>query len=326
MVGSARTVSITTDAPMMPVAAARIVPISVTASARPPGTTRSIFCRLINRSSAMRVRSITSPMKMNIGAATSTGFSMMPPKMRLGMSVSCAKRISPDISARPPKISVTPIRTTPTGNDEKSPAISARNIRPGRISISMSISARPRIEGHGRGRVVAVERIVQEVGPRQCHADAQRDRQGAKRRQHRRQRNGRLDDPAIGQAHAAHRAFVADKGALGEVVAEPEQEHAERKDEEDDGPEFQMQAEAVGHAMNEDVDPHMGVAHVGIAETQDGDGAVQVPFEVGDHERAGVEEPPPDHVIHDHRRQQQQHEARQPREQVAGQGNDVPDA
>jgi hypothetical protein len=43
-------------------------------------------------------------------------------------------------------------------------------------------------------------------------------------------------------------------------------------------------------------------------------------------ERAGVEKPPPDHVIHDHRRQQQQHEARQPREQVAGQGNDMSDA
>jgi hypothetical protein len=43
-----------------------------------------------------------------------------------------------------------------------------------------------------------------------------------------------------------------------------------------------MQAEAVGHAVNEDVDPHMGVAHIGIAETQDRDGAMQVPFEVGD--------------------------------------------
>jgi hypothetical protein len=39
-----------------------------------------------------------------------------------------------------------------------------------------------------------------------------------------------------------------------------------------------MQAEAVGHAMDEDVDAHMGVAHIGIAETQDGDGAVQVPL------------------------------------------------
>jgi hypothetical protein len=48
------------------------------------------------------------------------------------------------------------------------------------MSISVSISARPRIEGHGRGRIIAVERIVQQVGPGQCHADAQRDRQGAK--------------------------------------------------------------------------------------------------------------------------------------------------
>ena len=45
MTGSAIRLIITTEAPMMPVVAARIVPITVTASASPPGVRRSRTCR-----------------------------------------------------------------------------------------------------------------------------------------------------------------------------------------------------------------------------------------------------------------------------------------
>ena len=42
----------TTDAPIIPVVAAMIVPMSVTDSARPPGTRRSSPCRQLRRSRA----------------------------------------------------------------------------------------------------------------------------------------------------------------------------------------------------------------------------------------------------------------------------------
>ena len=45
MTGSAIRLIITTEAPMMPVVAARMVPITVTASASPPGVRRSRICR-----------------------------------------------------------------------------------------------------------------------------------------------------------------------------------------------------------------------------------------------------------------------------------------
>ena len=54
MEASASRVIITTEAPMLPVVAARIVPITVTDSARPPGTLRSRICRICSSSSATR--------------------------------------------------------------------------------------------------------------------------------------------------------------------------------------------------------------------------------------------------------------------------------
>ena len=54
MVGSAMSVSITTEAPTMPVVAAMIVPISVTDMASPPGMPRVRICRHCSRSLATR--------------------------------------------------------------------------------------------------------------------------------------------------------------------------------------------------------------------------------------------------------------------------------
>jgi hypothetical protein len=59
--GKASSVSITTVAPTIPVVAAMIVPISVTESARPPGTRRNNTCRQRSRSSPIPLRSNTSP-------------------------------------------------------------------------------------------------------------------------------------------------------------------------------------------------------------------------------------------------------------------------
>ena len=69
---------------MMPVVAARMVPINVTASARPPGTRRSNTCRQLSRSRATPDFSSMVPMKMNMGIAVRMRFSAIPPKMRPG--------------------------------------------------------------------------------------------------------------------------------------------------------------------------------------------------------------------------------------------------
>ena len=71
-----------TEAPMIPVIAARMVPMMVTASANAPGTRLRITCTQYNRSLAMPLRSIITPMKMNAGTATSTRFSAAWPQIR----------------------------------------------------------------------------------------------------------------------------------------------------------------------------------------------------------------------------------------------------
>ena len=76
---------------MMPVVAARMVPIMVTARARPPGTRRNRTCRQFRRSRATPDRSSMVPMKMNIGIAVRIRFSAMDPKMRDGMAPNCGQ-------------------------------------------------------------------------------------------------------------------------------------------------------------------------------------------------------------------------------------------
>ncbi len=82
MAGSAISVSMTTEAPTMPVVAAMIVPISVTDIARPPGIRRVSTCRHFSNSVATPLRSSTVPMKMNMGIATSTWLAATPPQIR----------------------------------------------------------------------------------------------------------------------------------------------------------------------------------------------------------------------------------------------------
>ena len=82
MVGSASAVIIVTDAPMIPVIAARMVPMMVTARASAPGTRFRITCTQYSRSLATPLRSIMTPMKTNAGIATSTRFSAACPQMR----------------------------------------------------------------------------------------------------------------------------------------------------------------------------------------------------------------------------------------------------
>ena len=71
MTGKASSVIMITDAPTMPVVAARIVPSRVTEMARPPGRRRSRTCRQNSKSVAMPLRSSIVPMKMNIGRVSS---------------------------------------------------------------------------------------------------------------------------------------------------------------------------------------------------------------------------------------------------------------
>jgi len=131
-VGMASMVNMTTEVPIMPVAAASMVPIHTTASARPPGTARNNRCRVINRSPASQVFSMIMPIKMNIGAATRTPFSIVPEKIRLGKKVACTTHLSPVHSARSPKIRLMPISITATGAPENSAGIRHRNMALGR--------------------------------------------------------------------------------------------------------------------------------------------------------------------------------------------------
>ena len=71
-----------TEAPMMPVIAARIVPMMVTASARAPGTRLSSTWTVYSRSLAIPLRSIMMPMNTNAGMETRTRFSAAWPQIR----------------------------------------------------------------------------------------------------------------------------------------------------------------------------------------------------------------------------------------------------
>ena len=60
-----------TEAPTMPVAAAKIVATNITARNREPRTPASSFCTLSNRRSMRLACSIMMPMKTNSGTAAS---------------------------------------------------------------------------------------------------------------------------------------------------------------------------------------------------------------------------------------------------------------
>ena len=76
MAGRLKSPSSTTEAPMMPVDAARMMPMVVTVTARPPRTLPKRFCMECIIFSAMPERSSIRPMKINIGRATRTQLSM----------------------------------------------------------------------------------------------------------------------------------------------------------------------------------------------------------------------------------------------------------
>ena len=133
MVGSASSVIITTEAPMMPVVAAMIVPITVTERARPPGTRRSMTCRICSRSAATRERSSIVPMKMKQGIATRTGFCTAPldpspPQIRGRMMKNSRKSIRSNPMPRKPKSSAIPPSAMATGMPVKSMSARARNM------------------------------------------------------------------------------------------------------------------------------------------------------------------------------------------------------
>ena len=66
----------TTDAPMMPVEAASSTPMMVTVMARPPRTGPKRRANPVSRLRAIPERSSRMPMKMNMGSATITQFSI----------------------------------------------------------------------------------------------------------------------------------------------------------------------------------------------------------------------------------------------------------
>ena len=129
--GSAIRLIITTEAPMMPVVAARIVPMTVTASASPPGVRRRSTCRQCSRSAATPALSSIVPMKMNIGIATSTRLSAIPQILSTRLNSSTCEKTSKYMPTKP-KASPTPPSTKPTGNPVNSRIARAANMRIGK--------------------------------------------------------------------------------------------------------------------------------------------------------------------------------------------------
>ena len=78
MIGREMVASSTTEAPTMPVEAASRMPISTTAMASPPLTRPRVSANDRISFSASPDWSSISPMKTNIGKATSTAFSIVP--------------------------------------------------------------------------------------------------------------------------------------------------------------------------------------------------------------------------------------------------------
>ena len=72
----------TTAAPTVPIGAARMVPITMTATASAPGTRFSRTSVAFSMSAAEPDRSRIDPMKMNMGIEASTGSAATPPHMR----------------------------------------------------------------------------------------------------------------------------------------------------------------------------------------------------------------------------------------------------
>ena len=115
MTGNASRVIITTEAPMMPVVAAMMVPMMVTDSAKPPGVRRSRTCRQCSRSLATPDRSSIVPMKMNIGTATRIKLSAAVPQRRETMLKYSMKENTPKYMPMAPKAMPSPPSTQATG-------------------------------------------------------------------------------------------------------------------------------------------------------------------------------------------------------------------
>ena len=131
MTGSAIRLIITTEAPMMPVVAARIVPMTVTASASPPGVRRSTTWRQYRRLAATPERSSIVPMKMNMGIATRTRLSAKPQMRSTRLKNSIWEKTSKYMPMKP-KASPTPPSTKPTGKPENRRVARVRNMKAGR--------------------------------------------------------------------------------------------------------------------------------------------------------------------------------------------------
>ena len=144
MIGRANKVIMITEAPMIPVVAASIVPIKVTASASPPGTRRMITCRQFNRSRAIPDLSSIVPMNTNMGMAVRMRFSMMPPKIREGSVRNWMNRNSSVTIPMSPKASPTPPSTQATGNPENNRIASTMNMNRGRSSTRLICCPRQR--------------------------------------------------------------------------------------------------------------------------------------------------------------------------------------
>ncbi len=107
--------SSTTAAPTTPIGAARMVPITMTETARPPGTRLSRISVASSMSLADPERSRIDPMKMNIGIETSTGSTATPPHIRSRMLDRLANGNTPSHQPIEAKIRADPPITKATG-------------------------------------------------------------------------------------------------------------------------------------------------------------------------------------------------------------------
>ena len=116
-----------TDAATTPVVAASSAPTKITASARPPRSGPNTWPTVSSRSSAMPLRSKTSPIKVKKGTASKVSFCMMPTR-RCGSQAMTEAGNTPSSMPRKPKKRPQAPRLNATGKPSSKKTISPANM------------------------------------------------------------------------------------------------------------------------------------------------------------------------------------------------------
>lgn len=133
--------SVITAAPTTPIGAARMVPITMTATASAPGHRLSSTSVALSMSLAEPDRSRIAPMKMNIGIDASTGSAATPAHIRNTTSEMPMRWKTPSEAPTRANSSDSPPMTKATGYPTKMKKNMLTNMINARLSVSLSITS-----------------------------------------------------------------------------------------------------------------------------------------------------------------------------------------